>query len=334
MINSALKKMESHYFRENVSDSSFFGFTIGDLDPSKTFVHVLDDATLDILLQTLDTISDFVNYLTKKEKLMRRKMICAAGEEELLGYYLQHLDDRDNHDFIFEKHHVTEENFQLICFDEGIWEEFNQGQLRHAQIQANKISYAWDFLIDGFAQHMLNETQYFTTHNDIKETEIILRFMARESRLRRRILAETFCQLIDTAPQNMRRTRYICPDFQEENEPYYVFLTIPKMNWMDYEDYRIVRRDFLANCCSVVKLRFPNATHIIGIATEPGFKNGGRSEDAVYLDAGKWSIQDEINAKKIAKDLNILQELIMFSVHDHEYPTEPLTIKYHGKHFF
>lgn len=46
-------------------------FAIGDFDPDDTFVHVLDDVSLDILLGELDTITDFVNYLERKEKFFR-----------------------------------------------------------------------------------------------------------------------------------------------------------------------------------------------------------------------------------------------------------------------
>lgn len=60
-------------------------FTIGDLAPGKTFVHVLDDTSLSVLMQTLDTIADFVAYLRKKEALFRGpRLLMAAGEEELL----------------------------------------------------------------------------------------------------------------------------------------------------------------------------------------------------------------------------------------------------------
>lgn len=47
----------------NKEELSSKPFTFGDLDKTKTFVHVLTESTLDILLQTLDTLSDFVGYL-------------------------------------------------------------------------------------------------------------------------------------------------------------------------------------------------------------------------------------------------------------------------------
>jgi hypothetical protein len=38
-------------------------FVVGWLDTARPFVHVLDDESLDILLTTCDTITDFVRYL-------------------------------------------------------------------------------------------------------------------------------------------------------------------------------------------------------------------------------------------------------------------------------
>ena len=46
-------------------------FAIGDLNPLKSFVHVFDDTTLDILMNTLDTVTDLVSYFKKKEILFR-----------------------------------------------------------------------------------------------------------------------------------------------------------------------------------------------------------------------------------------------------------------------
>ena len=46
-------------------------FAVGRVDPSREFVHILDDTSLDILLRTLDTVADFVAYLQKKEAFIR-----------------------------------------------------------------------------------------------------------------------------------------------------------------------------------------------------------------------------------------------------------------------
>ncbi len=53
----------------------------------------------------------------------------------------------------------------------------------------------------------------------------------------------------------------------------------------------------MSNYCRVTKLRFPEAVHIIGIASEAGFPPQ-RSEDLIYLDASRWSPADEAKAKE------------------------------------
>src|SRR5579871_82735 len=73
--------------------SGYQPFSVGDLDPAQPFVHVFDDIALETLLTELDTITDFVQYLTRKEVLVRSGNLSrAAGEEELLAYYIRHID--------------------------------------------------------------------------------------------------------------------------------------------------------------------------------------------------------------------------------------------------
>ncbi len=68
-------------------------FAIGQVNPAKGFVHVFDDTTLDVVLNTLDTVTDFVNYLAKKEKFITSgKLAVACGEEDLLAFYLKKID--------------------------------------------------------------------------------------------------------------------------------------------------------------------------------------------------------------------------------------------------
>ena len=57
-------------------------FTIGQIDPAKGYVHVFDDTALDIVMSTLDTITDFTAYLTKKEQFLTgNRIVMAAGKE-------------------------------------------------------------------------------------------------------------------------------------------------------------------------------------------------------------------------------------------------------------
>lgn len=139
-------------------------FNVGWVDRNYGFVHVLDDSSLDIVLQTLDTITDFIWYLEKKEKLVEKAAVFAASEEDLLGRYLHNTNKNGEHDFLPKE----DEEIDYIGIEEGIWHDFLISPQRHAMIQANEISYYWDHLIENFSYHMMNNTQHFTTHpNDI-----------------------------------------------------------------------------------------------------------------------------------------------------------------------
>jgi hypothetical protein len=314
MIDSSVKGLE-HYAGKNGG----LPFFVGDINPSRTFVHILDSTSLDIVLGKLDTISDFVSYLTKKEKFLRSEMIIsAAGEEELLAYYLKNMNDKNEHDFVIPSH--INGQIAHLTFGEGHWEEFIQSPEREAQILADRISYFWDMLIEQFSKHIMEETQYFTTHRNIKQIEPLLGFLARESRFRRRYLSKAFLGLIESAPKNMRATRYVCP--LSTQEPYYVFLTFPQFDWMTYEQYRVIRRDVLDACCSTVKSKFPDAQHIIGIATQPRLDAESHSEDAIYFDATDWTEEEAIRAKEDSEKLNILKNPHKFITYDQEYPNQ------------
>jgi hypothetical protein len=321
MIDFSVKGVE-HYTGKHGG----LPFFVGDINPSRTFVHILDNTSLDIVLGKLDTISDFVSYLTKKEKFLRSEMIIsAAGEEELLAYYLTNMNDKNEHDFVIPSH--ISGQITHLTFGEGDWEEFIQSPEREAQISADRISYFWDMLIEQFSKHIMEETQYFTTHHNIKQIEPLLGFLARESRFRRRYLSKAFLGLIVSAPKNRPATR--CIEASSPQEPYYVFFTFPKLDWMIYEQYREVRMYYLKAYCSNVKLKFPDAQHIIGIAIDPALDHGHGSEDLIYLDATALTEEDTIRARKDSEKLSILKNPNKFITHEQEYPNQDAKQNYY-----
>ncbi len=73
---------------------------LGRIETSKGLVHVFDDVTLDVVLRELDTITDFVDYLTCKESLIESgKLLSATGEEDLLAAYLWDIGPDGKHCF-------------------------------------------------------------------------------------------------------------------------------------------------------------------------------------------------------------------------------------------
>ena len=114
-------------------------FVLGSFDDDGRMVHVLDEVALDCVLATLDTISDFCGYLRRKEALFRALQgVWAAGEEELLGYYLGRFDPASGgHDF------VRDQGIYSMVFEEGMWQGWRGSLAREAWESANEVSYCW-----------------------------------------------------------------------------------------------------------------------------------------------------------------------------------------------
>lgn len=290
---------------------------VGDLDPGKGYVHVLDDTSLDIVLNTVDTITDFVGYLTKKEAFVRSgRLEEAAGEEELLALYLSEVDGRGQH------HFVLPPGSAKVSVDEGGWRAFERSAQRRAQVEANEISYGWDALIEQFAKHIIGDTQYFRSHPEVSNSERTVRLLAREPRTRRRALVAQLYEMMDEGvPEWSRRTRVVLSP--RSGDPYYVFMILPHPSGMPYEKYRTGRRNMLQAACWVLKALRPEATDIVGIATEEGSVEE-HSEDAVYLDARTWSAEDQAKALRLQQDLDLFKDdLSGYAIRVEEYPNPP-----------
>ncbi len=266
-------------------------FAVGQVDPAHGYYHVFDDATLAIVLNTLDTITDFVEYLEKKERFIADDKFCsAAGEEELLAYYLTNYDDNNEHGF------PVWPGITSLSVAEGCWGDFVNGPKRKGQIEANKVSYFWDDLIETFLHHVYAGTSHFISHPGLANQERTFRLLARENRTKRRLLSERFLDWVSNTPSTHRARRVMLPS--KPNDPYYVFLLLPHLNSIPYEEYREGRRGHLEECCRITKVEFPDAIDIIGIATEAGRKGYG-SEDVVHLDARDWTPEEQTKAEQL-----------------------------------
>ncbi|TXL72578.1 hypothetical protein FHP25_25105 [Vineibacter terrae] len=297
-------------------------FVVGDIDPGRSFVHVFDDDSLQTVMGTLDTISDFVHFLEKRELLFRGALkVSATGEEELLSFYLSKLNAQNEHDFVFD---ASQQGLAGITILEGHWKRFCVNPQRLAQIKADQISYFWDRLIERFSGHALAGDQHYVTDGGIKDSETILRFMAREPRFARRYLAHAFLDLYGKTAKNIRALRIL----QSPTQPglYYVvlLLPVPPPAWnATYEDYRIVRRNFLYSSLLAAKLERPDALDIVGIATESGPNSNGESEDAGYFDTRHWSEDLRRDAEERKDSLRLLQNTHQVRISFKEYPDVP-----------
>lgn len=290
-------------------------FVIGDIDPAQGYVYVLDDSSLDAVLTPLDTITDFIEYLEAKERFIRSgKLALAYGEEDLLAYYLKNVGDDGRHQF------TAPAGRTKLLIEEGQYRHFWHRPEAVAKREADKVSILWDRIIEDFAGHALGGTLYHTSDPAIEAQERILRFLAREPRVRRRVLSSKILEKLAATPEDQLGARVFLPS--TPGAPYYAFLCLALKAGADIEEYRERRAALTMAYCKVVKLKFPDARYIVGMATESGLRNGGRSNDLLLLDASEWGEEDEAEAREIQQETGFLLNPQMSRAREDEYPTE------------
>ena len=247
-------------------------------DFGKGFVHVYEEESIYLLLRELDTITDFVGYLTAVESLLlkgdAKSIVLQGGHEDLLALYL--LND-----------HAFPQNFNALIVGDDLWDGFEERPEVKRRRQEDKISYLWDGLVEILARHESEGTWEYTL--DGRQAELALRTMAKESRFNRRLLAQQIDEILRTTPQGMSRGRLI----QSSSGVVYVFLLSGK----GYS--REERRAELADRCFVARDIVPTSRTVVGIATEtynpsaPGF-----SFDVCYLHSEDWTPEQHMKAQE------------------------------------
>ncbi|MBF4989788.1 hypothetical protein [Methylophilus sp. QUAN] len=279
-------------------------FCIGWSLPNKRLVHVLDETTLDILLNELDTISDFVSYLTKKEKIFCNHELdfIVPGEEELLAFYLSHFDYKKN------EHHFPEiPDGALVALNEGDWQRFINSKSYASRYEANEISYIWDALIEFQNRHIIDGSAESLTGDDSPEVyERVMRIMASENRLTRRVLGESFYIANNLDKKGKRYTRTVMSSAKSGRA--YIFMALSSPDGCSVSDYKAMRRSELMLYIQGCKLNYKKVDEVLGIVFEPGQKHLS-SVDFLYVNFGLDEIDTDFvkEIKRDLKDFNMWQ---------------------------
>jgi hypothetical protein len=290
----------------------FEPFAIGDIDPAGSLVHVLNDATLDLVLGELDTVADFTRYLTCKERFLRSgRTVEADGEEDLLGEYLRRTRHDGRHDFVQADGSDLPEG-QGIIFEPGNYADLLQHPQYMAKKAADEVSYVWDRLILNFTTHMLAGTSISDEQStDLMTQEFGIRAMAAIDRFERRSNGEALLGAFQRAQGAPRFTRCFGPaPGSGDGLTGFFFLALAVPGGMGYEKYRHVRKDMLQVYALAFLERYRHYSKIVGVATEPpdAIGPGGSSEDLIYaLAPDEWtgSVVERLEANK--KRYNIMQ---------------------------
>ena len=143
-----------------------------------------------------------------------------------------------------------------------------------------------------------------------------MRWMARENRVRRRMLARTLLDALHTTPKGKVRRRYAKPS--SPGDPFWVFFVFPRPDELPDAKYRAMRRETLTALCYIIKHLHPEATDICGIAIGTNAKE--MSEDALYLDARDWTPSLEQQARELYERTGWFSQATMSKATEWEYP--------------
>lgn len=239
-------------------------------DLGKGHVHVFDEVSLNAVLGELDTISDFVSYLTATRAFHVRGggAMISGGEEHLLALYLH-------------RGRKLPEDADMLVVEDDLWTELQEKPEWKRRKEEDQISYLWDHLVEQlFDDHSVP----LRAGDDVTNPEQIVRTMAREDRFARRFLGTAF---MDWHQRQQHGARMV---LSPTSGVVYVFLTTPRI-WPRQD--RVME---LQGRCLVARGLHPDHATVIGIGTEV-YDPTGYSLDAVYLHMPTWTDEDEQNAR-------------------------------------
>jgi hypothetical protein len=302
--SAMIERLNSDWSQHTTFAGNVMPFTIGDIEPDKGFIHVLDDPALDVVLTTCDTIADFVHYLASREALIRSgKLIFSPGEEDLLAYYLPSPDGGSERGFGFP----PESNTHLCIIAEGQWEALIRSEAWRLRQRLNQVSYSWDKLIETHNKHILAGTSPVYRDHPFSVQELAVRSMARENRVRRRGLAYALATLLQKKHQPYLTVRVILP--HDEGLPHYIFLLVRRQQNETLDEYYNHRESVMHAYAVTLKRQFRDAKAVVVVAMEPYDQKELASSMVLYVDLTTLTPEDEERAKQYQEECGFLTKL-------------------------
>lgn len=259
------------------------------------FVHVCDEYSVEVLFGALDTITDFVEFLSESEALISkgvRLFFAGGGIEDLVALYL--ADGRS-----FDIAPGFEEQPTLLILEEDLWKGFSESDEYSAMRNDLRNSYMWDRLIEHYTDDLLAGGMFemFDMHSkQVTDDELALATMALQPRGHRAVLAEAFKEFLEN-PEPEIASRAV----EGYDKTAFVFLARKSA------DREFMAKE-LALRCFVVRGKLPNVTTVVGIGTDrPGTSIMGYSSDILYMHIPEWTPENEEQVSGIQAELGYFQ---------------------------
>lgn len=281
-------------------------FWIGDFDPGKTFVHVFDEQSVKLLLTELDTAADFINYLTVRERAIRKGQVSLIyGEEDFLAVYLASMGKNGFGDFVPTA--PMPEN-AIPSIEEGMWITFRQTVLYEIHLELRKTSEVWKRLAHDFAHGVITATVGEASEESLEIHERAVRAMASENLASRAALGHALIEKHNAVPSQRRSSRII-PSLSNPDR-LYIFVFIPmQQSHASYEDYRLERRAYMNMYANAAQLKFPGYSEIVVLGADT--KGSVITSETLLVVEGSPQMSEETKAEiqKMMEEHKVLTDL-------------------------
>ena len=274
-------------------------FWVGDIDPSKTFVHVFDEGSLDLLLTELDAGPDFIDYLVERERAIRKEHLSVIyGEEDFLAVHFSNL--QPNGFGAYRPCRPIPANVDdfLLTLEEGMWSALRNSGIYALFEGQRKAAMAWKRITNDLSEAVLSanvgnevSTQSLATH------ERAVRVMASENRASRAALGHVLLEKFNTVPGQARSARVVASLTHPER--IYIFLLFP---WIDahvtYDGYRAERKACMELYARAAQVKFPAYAEIVVLGADT--KGSPGSSETVMVAEGDPNLSEAEKAETLA----------------------------------
>lgn len=281
-------------------------FMVGWPLKGRRFVHVLDELTLDVVLNELDSATDFIEYLEKKEAYLSSEgfSFFFTGEEDLLAdYILNPMPNLMGFSFAPLPGGGSFERRGLVVGQEGRWIQLCASNEYKIHKKSLEVSYEWDKLIEHQTTHISRNTAGVVAKwgsvTDIAAHEAVLRAMAEESRLSRKELAKAHQSILMRKFDGDRLSAIVSLPHRPDRA--YVLMVLKRPDDMDYDPYREFRRNSLVGLCRASRLRLSGIKEIVGIASEQS-DSSGVTQDFILM-----KFRDELDSDGKVREISDLR---------------------------
>jgi hypothetical protein len=273
---------------------------------------VFDDVGLNAVLYELDTVSDFIGYLQKKEELFSKHIVVATGEEDLLAHYLTTMTDGE-HGFIPEG-----ETFDGLFVDESAYTGLTALPQYIRSKEANEVSYVWDEVIEYFTEVWRSgQVQYNVEKADLERA---LRLMATPPRVVRRKLAAMLVQAVTKTPPGHQRCISVLDT--DGDEIAYGVVCIAYDSGISMSEHQRRRHLIMDLYARSLRVRRPELKQALILGVQPIQEERG-NQDLALMSFSHWNEELEARTKHEMPLFGLGAAGERFT--EYEFPPEQLT---------